>query len=95
MAGQEPIVGPISMVIRADYLVPPSWPRKRRDAAVWKDSKPDADNIAKIVKDACNAIVYRDDAQIADLHVQKRYSPIAQVVVTVERLVASDDQVVV
>ena len=35
--------------------------------------KPDADNIAKVVKDALNGIAYDDDKQVASLSVQKFY----------------------
>ncbi len=46
----------------------------------------DADNIAKLVSDAFNEIVYADDAQVASLIVQKRYGPLAGVTVTVAPL---------
>ena len=36
--------------------------------------KPDADNIAKVVSDALNGIVYEDDSQICDLNVKKLYT---------------------
>jgi len=36
--------------------------------------KPDADNLAKTVLDAMNKTVYRDDSQIVDLVVRKRYA---------------------
>jgi len=34
-------------------------------------SKPDCDNIAKAILDACNKIVYRDDAMVWSVSVQK------------------------
>jgi Holliday junction resolvase RusA-like endonuclease len=90
MNGREPYEGPLRMTIRATFLVPQSWSTKRRLAAVWKMSKPDADNLAKIVKDALNKIAYRDDAQIAELTVQKKYGICAGLVVTIERLDNAD-----
>ena len=36
--------------------------------------KPDADNLAKTVLDAMNKTVYKDDSQIVDLIVRKRYA---------------------
>lgn len=36
--------------------------------------KPDCDNFLKSVLDACNGVVWRDDAQIVDLVFQKRYA---------------------
>lgn len=47
-------------------------------------STPDADNIAKLVKDALNGIAYDDDAQVYSLTVRKVYSDHARTSVTVE-----------
>lgn len=89
MGAREPFEGPLRVTIRATFLVPQSWSQKRKNAAVWKTSKPDADNLAKIV-DALNAIVWRDDAQVCDLTVQKRYGAIAGLTVSVETLSATN-----
>lgn len=86
MAGQEPFAGPVEMVVRATYLIPKSWPRKKADTAKWRTSKPDADNLAKIIADAINTIVFADDAQVASLTVQKVYGPLAGVTVSVSTL---------
>jgi Holliday junction resolvase RusA-like endonuclease len=86
MGKEEPLIDPVEMVVRAVYLVPRSWPKKKADAAWWRASKPDADNLAKIISDAINTIVFVDDAQIASLTVQKMYGPIAGVTVSVAAL---------
>ena len=86
MDGQPPMKGPIHLIIRADYLIPGSWSKKKRAGAEWKESKPDADNIAKIFKDAMNKIVFEDDAQVAYLIVQKKYGIFARVTVSVMEL---------
>jgi Holliday junction resolvase RusA-like endonuclease len=86
MDGQGPLQGPVELSIRATYLVPASWPRKRREAALWKASKPDADNLGKLVADSLNSIVYLDDAQVASMTVQKMYGPIAGLTVSVASL---------
>ncbi len=82
MDGAEPMQGPIELQIRATYLVPKSWPKKRAATARWRTSKPDADNIGKIIADAMNEIVYVDDAQVAHLTVQKTYGRVAAVTVS-------------
>lgn len=82
----RPMEGPLRLTVRATFLVPQSWPQKRKREAIWKTSKPDADNIAKIVKDALNGLVYRDDAQIAELIVQKKYGVIAGLTVSIEQI---------
>ena len=86
MQGQPPLAGPVSMDVRAVYLIPESWSRKRKAAAYWKASKPDADNVAKILKDSMSTIVFGDDAQVAHLNVVKIYGPVAFVRVSVEAL---------
>jgi Holliday junction resolvase RusA-like endonuclease len=45
--------------------------------------KPDFDNIAKIISDACNGIVYKDDAQIVHAVIAKRWSHDEHVDVTI------------
>ena len=47
--------------------------------------RPDADNIAKIVLDALNGIAYKDDSQIVDLSVPKRYSDKPRVEIFIEQ----------
>jgi Holliday junction resolvase RusA-like endonuclease len=86
MEGTAPLEGPLRMQVRATYLVPVSWSKKKQASATWKSTKPDADNITKILKDSLNKIVWQDDAQVADLHVQKKFGPIASVTVCVSRL---------
>jgi len=86
MVGVEPFAIPLSVAIRATYLVPQSWPKKKRLSAKWKTSTPDCDNLAKIICDACNEIVFADDAMIAEMTIQKVYGPVAGVCVTVSPL---------
>ena len=45
---------------------------------------PDADNLAKLVKDALNGVAYDDDCQVASLHVKKQWSDHFRTAVTVE-----------
>lgn len=76
--GTSMILGPISVNIVAYYDIPKSTSkRKRADMAnglLKPVKKPDADNIAKVVGDALNGIVYKDDSQICDLHITKHYT---------------------
>jgi len=86
MAGSRPLEGPVAVKIRAIYLPPKSWSRAKQGRANWKTSKPDADNLAKLVKDSLNSIVWRDDAQVCELYVQKIYGLKAETVITVMEL---------
>jgi Holliday junction resolvase RusA-like endonuclease len=82
-AGYLPFDGPLEMQVRAVYVAPKSWSAKKRDAALWKHSRPDADNLAKLVGDSLNGIAFADDAQVADLRVQKVYGLQAELIVSI------------
>lgn len=78
MAGAKPMEGPLIAMVEAYFAVPASWSAKKRAAAlaqtVLPTGRPDTDNLAKLALDACNGIVYGDDAQVVSLIAMKRYS---------------------
>ena len=76
MAEMEPAETPVKLVILAQFDIPKSWAKWRKEAAtvgVYRPGRPDIDNIAKAVLDAFNGIVYLDDAQVYDLQIKKTY----------------------
>lgn len=68
---QPVLEGPLEVSIIVQLLKPKSAPKRR---VTWPISRPDADNYAKLVLDALNGILWRDDSQVVDLRVQKVYS---------------------
>lgn len=82
----EPTSQPLAVSITVTYLQPKSWSAKKKAATIFKTSKPDVDNLAKLVMDGCNQLVWVDDAQIAQLTVQKAYSTVASTTVKVDFL---------
>jgi Holliday junction resolvase RusA-like endonuclease len=90
MVAQALMTGPVALNIRASYVPPVSWSKKKTAGATWRAARPDADNLAKIIADALNTIVYADDAQIASLTVRKIYGPVAGVSVSVVCLEDAD-----
>lgn len=78
MNGAPPLGGPLAVDISAEFSIPASWTAKRRAEAargtMRATKRPDADNLAKMI-DALNGVVWRDDAQITDLFIRKRYGP--------------------
>ncbi|EIF5083621.1 RusA family crossover junction endodeoxyribonuclease [Clostridium perfringens] len=70
--------GPIKALIIAYYKIPKSYSKKSvqaiRDGLEKPTKKPDADNIAKIILDSLNGIAYKDDSQIIELRIIKRYT---------------------
>lgn len=87
MAGRPALTSSVEMELTATLPVPKSWPKKRQAAALAGQErpakKPDLDNIAKLVWDALNGIVYADDSQVVSLIATKTYGPIAATVVTI------------
>lgn len=71
MIGKKPFLGPVAVAVKA-------WVKGQRTG------RPDLDNICKSYCDALNGIVYSDDSQIVDLHIQKFTGSDPQVIVTVE-----------
>lgn len=75
---KEPLNGPCMVKITFAFGVPKSYSKKKR-AQIEEEGflhyhKPDADNVAKLVLDAMNKIVFEDDCQITALSIQKTYT---------------------
>ena len=87
MEGRAPTQNACSVRVVAVYQWPKSWSAKRRAQGNLKTSRPDADNLAKLVCDALNGIVFADDAQVSALDVCKRYGDAPMTEVTVFDLV--------
>lgn len=69
---------PVRAVIEVIQVIPKSWSKKKREAALQNHVAPtsrngDLDNIAKSILDALNQCVYHDDAQVTTLVISKRY----------------------
>jgi Holliday junction resolvase RusA-like endonuclease len=77
MGDRALLEGPLRVRVVAAMPVAQSWPKKRQAAALSgierPTKKPDADNILKML-DALNHVVWHDDAQIVDVHIEKFYS---------------------
>lgn len=73
MQGNPPLDGPLEVFIEAKFAKPKSWSKKKKTATYYHTSKPDADNIAKVM-DALDGLVWVDDKQVAKMHITKIYS---------------------
>jgi len=84
-----PIEEALSMTLEIRVAVPKSKSKKFRElalaAGVFPTSKPDLDNVVKLLADAGNKIVWADDAQITRLFVSRRYAEAPGITLTVER----------
>lgn len=80
---------PIDIIITAFLSIPKSVSKQKQmlmtSGALFPQKKPDLDNVMKIVCDALNGFAYRDDAQIVNAKICKRWSSdIPSVWVTIE-----------
>jgi Holliday junction resolvase RusA-like endonuclease len=85
----ELLDGPLWLQVTA--FTPPSKAQakamaKEPNRMHYSTVKPDFDNIGKIVGDALNGLVYRDDAIIADGRVVKRLDERTRIVVSIGQL---------
>lgn len=78
MGSRDPYSGPLVMEILVNHTIPTSWSKKERqdalDGAVACMSKPDLDNVVKLILDSLNKIVYADDKQVVGILARKQYS---------------------
>jgi Holliday junction resolvase RusA-like endonuclease len=89
MNGHEPLTGPLELRAVLAFRRPASHYGTGRNsgalkptAPAYRSSRPDADKLARAICDAMSGVVYRDDAQIARLIVEKHYgTPGAHIVV--------------
>lgn len=84
---RELFIGPCSVTLDIVFPIPASWSKIRKAEALLGRArpigKPDLDNVSKAILDACNRILWRDDSQVVEMVLSKRYGQEPQVVVTV------------
>ncbi|MCC6776660.1 MAG: RusA family crossover junction endodeoxyribonuclease [Hyphomicrobiales bacterium] len=89
MGTSTPLDGPLCVVVVAIFPIPASWSGKKRAEALsgslWPTVTPDADNLLKVL-DALNEIVWRDDKQVVDARVVKRYGERARLIIEVREI---------
>ena len=103
MANRPPMTGPVALAVEVIVPVPASWARKKKAAALAGEihpiGRPDLDNLAKLVSDALNGVVFVDDAQVTLLMAGKQYGQHAKTnvevtsrTVTASQLLNGDSQ---
>ena len=76
MSAQEPLQGAVACYMMFYMPIPKSTSKKRRQELIGDyviKQVGDVDNLAKIVMDGANGIVYDDDAQVSALFAKKVY----------------------
>lgn len=90
MAGRELMAGPVALVLELNCQVPASWAKKKQAQALAGEirptTKPDADNVLKAICDGGNGVLWRDDVQVVEVVLRKRYAQVPNVTVQVRAL---------
>lgn len=73
------------------YFAPPKSASKKQKELMLSGTvrplkKPDGDNILKVVCDALNGLAYRDDTQLADKHICKKYAEEARLEIRIWKI---------
>jgi Holliday junction resolvase RusA-like endonuclease len=84
-AGGGMMEGLLSMTIKAYREIPQSWSKveKEKRCTSFCHTRPDLDNIVKVVCDALNGVAFKDDSQVVKVVAEKRWGP-AHVYVCIE-----------
>lgn len=81
---------PLAMRLTFVFTPPKSYTKKKLEAVKSGElrytKKPDLDNLAKAILDACNNTVYKDDSQIITLSINKEYGHTDHVAVKITQL---------
>jgi Holliday junction resolvase RusA-like endonuclease len=76
--------------IKAVYPIPKGFSKAKRDEAIKEKirptTKPDCDNIIKVVLDALNGVAYYDDKQVVCVSCNKYYGESGYLYITVEEI---------
>ena len=90
---REPTKKPVTIQIEARFAVPSSASNKKRLFLLGQacTKRPDADNVAKLVCDALNGVIWKDDAQICGLEVWKTWAEHGSLIVRVFEESIDDD----
>jgi Holliday junction resolvase RusA-like endonuclease len=82
--------GPLQMDIQVFKETLKSFSKKKATLAeegkIRPITKPDADNLGKLVMDSLKSVVWKDDSQVVDLHISKWYSATPRIEITIDEL---------
>lgn len=86
--GDRPLItGPVLIEMKMLHPIRASWPKKKKIGALSGEIAPtikcDADNCLKAVCDAINGVVWKDDVQVVNVSLSKRFAETPGVLVRV------------
>ena len=76
MRGSPPMIGIIRLSIAFHMPIPKSATKANKEVMrnSWHTVRPDVDNLAKLVLDSLNGILWVDDCQVSSMEISKIYS---------------------
>ena len=81
-------VMPVELAVTAYYCIPKYFSKKKRNEAlsghVRPQTKPDIDNVVKVVCDALNKVAYNDDTQVVKIVAEKYYGETPGLVIEIK-----------
>lgn len=81
-------VVPVELAVTAYYRIPKAFSKKKRNealsGAVRPQTKPDIDNVVKVVCDALNKVAYNDDTQVVKIVAEKYYGETPGIVIEIK-----------
>lgn len=84
-----PLRGALELEVCCHLPIPASWSKRKQEEArrglLPHTSRPDVDNLGKLVMDAANGVLWYDDAQLVLVTLSKRYGPAPGTAVTLYR----------
>lgn len=90
MRSRAPTEEPLCLLVIIDRAIPKSWSERDRQAAlagrILPTARPDWDNHGKIT-DALNRVVWKDDSQVVDARVLKRFHASPAITIQVREFV--------
>ncbi len=87
MAQRPMMLGPL--VVEATFWLPR--PKSAPKRVVVPSTRPDLDKLARALLDGCTAVLWRDDAQVVDLLVWKRFGDMPGALVQVREWEAKEE----
>jgi Holliday junction resolvase RusA-like endonuclease len=84
----EPFEGPVSLIVAWDYPWRKAEPKKNRGRGFrWCSTRPDCDNILKLLQDVMSRLgFWHDDSQVAKLVFGKRWADCPGIYVSIKPL---------
>lgn len=74
MRGRQILQGPVHLSLVLNICRPPSWSKRQIAEHTIPTGKPDLDNCVKLIGDALNGVVWKDDSQIACLRAWRQFA---------------------